>query len=208
MSIGAVSTAAIYELWDAAIVAGGLCITDDGGVFVDETIPFNEATADDVEVLPAVPANGDATYLGHGAKFGRVDVEITTPGVGTWTIDWEYCNGAWVALPGVIDETLGWAETAGTQTIAFQVPTDWIPTTIAGVTAYWIRGVVSGFVAVVTPPRVGQGWIIGPAFFKLKSNHSGRGTDTRIDVNPDECIFRVAPYFKLKSGAADLFLYG
>src|SRR3990172_12503028 len=58
-----------------SLYVAGRCYTDDGGLYVNETTPFGEATADDVEVLPAVPANDDAVYVGHATvKFGQVDV--------------------------------------------------------------------------------------------------------------------------------------
>ena len=31
--------------------AAGLCITDDGGSYVNETTPFGESTGDDVEII-------------------------------------------------------------------------------------------------------------------------------------------------------------
>lgn len=161
--IGALaSTAAAKALLQGHAVAG-LCITDDGGLYVDETTPFGEATADDVEVLPATPANDDAVYFGHAtATFARVDVNLTTDGVGTWTIGYEYWNGsAWTALSGVTDGTSGFvAGATGWMSITFTLPTDWAKCTVDGVNAYWIRGVVSGYSAVTTAPQVGQGYVI------------------------------------------------
>lgn len=42
---------------------------------------------------------------------------------------------------------------------------------------------------------------------KLVSEHSGRNTDQRPELNPDHGIFRVAPYVKIVSGAAHVFIY-
>lgn len=140
----------------------GLCITDDGGLFVDETTPFGESTGDDVEVLPATPANGDATYFGEATKkFKEVRVNVTTDGDWTGTITYEYWNGsAYVAAAGVTDGTSGWTGGTGWKTISFTVPNDWEKNTVDGVLGYWIRGVVSGFSAVTTAPQVGQGYVV------------------------------------------------
>lgn len=141
----------------------GLCITDDGGLYVDESTPFSESTGDDVEVLPATPADDDAVYFGHATlQFARVDVNITTQGAGTWTITYEYWNGtAWTALTNVTDGTTGFTAASGWKSITFDLPTDWATTLVDNVLGYWIRGVVSDYSAVTTAPQVGQGWIVG-----------------------------------------------
>lgn len=43
---------------------------------------------------------------------------------------------------------------------------------------------------------------------KMVSEHFGRNTDMRPEVNPDQLIFRTAAYIKIVSGACDVFLYG
>ena len=141
----------------------GICQADDGTVFTNETTPFNEATADDVEVLPAVPAVGDACYFGHAtSQFQRIDLNETTQGDGTWTIVWEYYNGsAWAALSGVTDGTTGFTAATGWVSVTYTLPTDWAKVTINTVEAYYIRARVSVYSAVVTAPQVGQGYIIG-----------------------------------------------
>lgn len=140
----------------------GLCITDDGGSFVDETTPFGESTADDVEVLPATPAVDDAVYFGHATKkFGRVDLNITTQGDGTWTLAWEYWNGEeYAALENVTDGTTAFEAATGWASVTFDIPADWAKNTVDGVNAYWIRARVATYDAVTTAPQVGQGWII------------------------------------------------
>jgi hypothetical protein len=138
------------------------CYTDDGGLYVDESTPFNEDTADDVEVFPATPVNDDAFYVGSSAVFGRVDVNVTTDGDGTWTVDWEYWDGsAWTAISGITDPTSGFnGGGTGIQSITFDAPGDWAQNTVDSQLAYWIRAVVTGFSAVTTAPQVGQGWVI------------------------------------------------
>jgi hypothetical protein len=43
---------------------------------------------------------------------------------------------------------------------------------------------------------------------KCVSEHAGRNTASRFSVTPDQGIFRVAPFIKIVSGAADVFMYG
>lgn len=142
--------------------ASPLCITDDGGTYVDESTPFNEDTADDVEVLPATPAAEDAVYFGLAAStFQQVDLNITTQGEGVWTVTWEYWDGdSWAALSGVTDGTTGFTAATGVKSVSFAEPGDWAKVPVDGTFAYWIRARVSAYTSVVTAPQVGQGWIL------------------------------------------------
>ena len=182
--LGAITVANPTKGLLKSLSSAGLCYTDDGGSFVNETTPFGESTGDDVEVLPSTPANADATYFGHATKtFARVDVNVTTDGDGTWTITYEYWNGsAWTALAGVTDGTTGWEGGTGWKSITFTLPTDWDKTEIDSLSGYWIRGVVSGFSAVTTAPQVGQGWIILAA---ANADWSDDTTDL-IDAGTDD----------------------
>lgn len=142
--------------------ATGLCITDDGGLYVNETTPWGESTGDDVELLPATPADDDAVYIGHATiKFAQVDINLTTQGDGTWTIDWEYWDGSsWTALSGVTDNTTGFTAATGWKSVTFTEPGDWAQCTIDSVLGYWVRGNVSGYSAVTTAPQAGQGYVV------------------------------------------------
>lgn len=113
---------------DAAVSAA---IAEDGGVFVDETTEANEATDDDLTLFPAVPvAAVDRYNIGAAAPFGRVDIDVSTVGTGTYTVVWEYFNGTiWVALSDVVDGTGGF-KVANRQSLSFTVPLDWAATTI------------------------------------------------------------------------------
>jgi len=140
-----------------------LCITDDGGLYVDETTPFREATADDVEVVPATPAADDACYFGLAAgTFARIDLNITTAAVDlVATIVWEYWNGtAWTAVSGLTDGTTGLTAATGIKTVSFTLPTDWAKCTVDSVNAYWVRVRVSAYTSITTAPQIGQGWIV------------------------------------------------
>jgi hypothetical protein len=144
-----------------------LCITDDGGLYVDETAALADATADDVEVLPATPAVDDAVYFGHATgKFDELQLNITTQGDGDWTIAWEYWDGsAWTALSGVTDGTTAFEATTGFKAVTFTIPSDWAQNTVDSVLGYWIRARVSAYTSVVTAPQLGQGYVKTTASF-------------------------------------------
>ncbi len=144
-----------------------LCLTDNGGLYVNETTAIQEATADDVEVFTGTPAIGDAIYFGHASlTFARLDVNITTDGDGVWTVVWEYWNGtAWTALASVVDGTATGtaafvAGGTGWFSVTYTLPTDWVKNTVDSVDGYWIRADIDAYTSLVTLPQVGQGFVI------------------------------------------------
>ena len=157
---------AIYEMWenlryssnttavtDTAITRAFL---DDGAVFTDYTTDFNNATINDVPLIPATEAVDDAFYYGMADKFGGLNLNIGTAGVGN-TIVWEYWTGsAWSTL-SVTDNTTGFT-VAGTNAVTFAPPDDWTKTTIETYDYYWVRSRVS-VAAFTTQPLLTQGWI-------------------------------------------------
>ena len=65
---------------------------NDGGVYFDETSDAASTTADDVILLPAVPAVNDAFYFGYTEEFEGMLINITTNG--DWvSADWYGVNG-------------------------------------------------------------------------------------------------------------------
>jgi hypothetical protein len=148
----------------------GAAVADDGGVQTTETTEANEATADDMTLLPATPAVNDAYYIGFDESWvGGFTLNVTTAGVGTWTITWEYSQGSssWAALSGVTDGTTGFT-VAGENDVTWTVPADWATDTVNSITGkYWVRGRVSAYTTVNAQPLGGQAWYdrvyIGPA---------------------------------------------
>lgn len=140
-----------------------LCFTDDGGLFVDETTPANEATGDDVELVGATIAVNDAIYFGHAtATFSALDINITTQGdYTTTTFAWEYWNGtAWTALSGVTDGTSNFEAGTGVVEVSFTIPTDWAQNTVAAATeGYWVRARCTATNGTTTPCQMGQIWV-------------------------------------------------
>jgi len=139
-----------------------VAIADDGGLFTQQTTAANQATGDDVTLLPAAPAVDDAYYLGHlTKKFGRLDINITTQGAGTWTLDWQYWDGdAWQVIPGLVDNTTAFTSTTGFKTVTFTAPADWEQNTVDSVEAYWIRANVATFDSISTQPLAGRVHIV------------------------------------------------
>lgn len=118
----------------SAVVAAAL--SDDGGVFTDETTDANDAGADDVVLIPASPAINDAFYVGASRRFHEVEVNVGTAGTGN-VVTWEYYNGStWAALAGVTDGTSNFTVT-GTSTVSFTLPSDWATTTVNAVGPYY-----------------------------------------------------------------------
>ncbi len=106
-------------------------IAEDDAVFTDQTTEANEGTADDMDLLPAVPVLiEDKYYFGAQNPFGRLDLDVSTVGTGTYTLTWEYFNGStWVALSGVTDGTTDF-KTSGLESVTFTIPSDWAATTV------------------------------------------------------------------------------
>jgi hypothetical protein len=135
-------------------------VADDGGVQTNETTAANEATANDMILLPAVPAVNDAYYFGGSVQFATMVVNIGTQGVGTWTVTWEYWNGsAWTALGGVTDNTNAFKAAVGNQNVTFTLPSTWQTTTVKAISAYWVRARVATYSAVTTQPKGTQAWV-------------------------------------------------
>lgn len=128
---------------------------DDGGVLTNETPAANEESPDDMTLLPAVPAVGDAYYFGSATVFQEVVLEISTLAIATTlTLAWEYWNGgAYVAIPAVLDGTeLGATPLGQSGRVTFTPPGDWAPDTIGGRLAYHVRLRVTAAAGVTQQP--------------------------------------------------------
>ncbi|MBW2106772.1 MAG: hypothetical protein JRI26_12315, partial [Deltaproteobacteria bacterium] len=103
----------------------------------------------------------DAYYFGHATDlFGEVKINISTAGDGTWTLTWEYWNGtAWTALNVLSDSTSGFT-VAGTNSVIFEIPSDWATTEVATITCYWVRARVSSYTSITTQPKGAQAWVL------------------------------------------------
>ncbi len=132
-------------------------ISDDGGVFDDQTEEAASSvdTAEDMTILPAAPLVDDAYYFGHTEKFNQIKLNISTAIVqSSSTLVWEYWNGSWTALSGVVDATNGF-ENSGNGIISYTLPSDWVTTTVNTTQGpyYYVRVRLSVLGSVTTAPK-------------------------------------------------------
>lgn len=127
---------------------------DDGGVFSD-IFPISSYPQ---ALLPAVPAANDAIYFGidttvnNSGTFASLVFDIAGVASSTvsYTIDWEYWNGAWVTLSAQ-DNTIQFSQ-SGVNTVNWEIPSDWTTTAVDSVTGYWVRATLSALSGTLTPP--------------------------------------------------------
>lgn len=140
-----------------------LCITDDGGVYVNETTDIQSAATDDVLLVGSTIAVGDAIYFGHGTlTFDEVLLVIGVQGAyTTTTFTHTYWNGtAWTALAGVVDGTTDFTAAVGEVSFAFTKPTDWVRNTVDSVLGYWIKLECDATTGSTTQCELTQGWVV------------------------------------------------
>jgi hypothetical protein len=195
-TVDLIGAALATRICGSAVAAG---IADDGGVYTNETTAANNATADDVHLLPAVPVTGDAFIVGSATQFNRVLVNVTTAGVGTFSIAWKYWNGAaWAALTGVTDDT-GSFKNAGPNDVVFTCPSNWATSTInAQGPFYFVKAEVT-YTSSTTVPLAGQIWV-GPGF--RGSYNSGTNVLTVAAIADDIGDSALAVEAKLPGAAA------
>ena len=114
-------------------------ISEDNAVFTDETTDANNATANDVTLMPTPAAATDRFYIGYSTPFSQAEINVGTAGAGTYTLTWEYWNGAtWSAL--TVEDGTDNFKIAGQNTILFTPPGDWATTSVnAQGPFYYIR---------------------------------------------------------------------
>lgn len=123
-------------------------IQDDNSSYIDETTNANSSTANDMNLLPTTPVvNEDGYIFGHAEKFEQLKIEVSTFGVGGFTITWQYWNGAgWSSLTGVVDGTSSFTASGK---VSWTLPGSWTTTTINSqgpyyyIRAFFTAGTVS-----------------------------------------------------------------
>jgi hypothetical protein len=105
-------------------------------------------------------------------------VDVGTVGTGTYTVTWQYWNGAWTALAGVTDGTTGF-KTTGSNNVTFTVPTDWVATSLNGSQSlYYIRALKD--TGTVTQAPLGTQAFIGG---------TGSATQSAVGVSAGESLW-------------------
>lgn len=165
--VGAGLAAALLTQWRDSAKA---VIQNDGGVFTDFTAAASQATANDVVLYPATAAAGDAAVFGASAIFNRLSVNVSTAGVGTYTVAWEYWDGDSFAALSVTDGT-GSFKNLGTTDVTFTPPVDWAASTINSQGPFfYIRAVVDAG-TMTTDPLAAQVWTaLGTSSYDTGSN--------------------------------------
>ncbi len=138
-----------------------VCVADDGGALTTQTSEAASITVNDLTLLPAAPVQEDAYYFGAASKFTYIYVHIGTNGAGTWTITWEYYNGAtWVALSIADEDINSFKGGTGVRYVSFSAPASWATTTINSIAnTYWVRARLSAYTAITTQPKGNQAWV-------------------------------------------------
>ena len=154
----------------SASQAVGFAFADDGGVFTDESTAANNDTTNDMTITSATPVVvGDAYYFGATSPFSALQLKLSTQGVGTWTIAWQYYNGtSWVALTFTQQEIAHFMEPIGTYVNTWTMPADWASTTVNAQAAYWIRARVATWSVTTFAPK-GERAYLGPSVVGFKS---------------------------------------
>lgn len=112
--------------------------TDEGGAFTDISAQVQSPKGVPVAPFSTSPLVGDAFYLGCANFFTKIYFDISQAGAG-WDLAWQYwsqTSGAWETLPTTLDQTSG-GLTSGT--VSWDIPSDWVPTSVNGQSAFWIR---------------------------------------------------------------------
>lgn len=107
-------------------------------VRADKTTEANNATANDVPLLPANDATS-GVWFASADQFGEIEIAIGTAGAGAYTLNWEYSDGASSFAALTVTDSSGDFKSTGTHTLTFTPPTDWVKATYDSVEGYWIR---------------------------------------------------------------------
>ena len=123
--------------------------------FTDYTSEANDSTAGNVILMPTTEAANDAFYLGFLQTTSKIKFDIATARAGTWSLTWEYWNGSWTALSGVVDGTDSFAQDG---VVTFTEPSDSVAVDRSGqgaptsTTLHYIRGRISSFTSAGAGP--------------------------------------------------------
>ena len=135
-------------------------VLDDGGVFTDDSTDVNDAGANDVAILPAVPVVNDAFLFGFDNTVSGMRLNIGTAAVydEDVVITWYYSTGAgtWSVLT-VTDATTGFT-VAGTQNVTWTAPAGWATATYALLTKFWVKAKLTTNGVWTTVPVGTQFW--------------------------------------------------
>jgi len=142
-----------------SILCDGFVEETAAAVQTDNTAAARDAVANDLSLNPMTPAVNDKIYVGSNYPFWQVQFQVGTIGVGNWTNQWYYWNGAWVPVVGEIDGANEWQYGPGFVTTAHTPQGDWVQHIIQAMNLYWLKCETTGFVNQVTAPLGTQVWV-------------------------------------------------
>lgn len=103
-----------------------------GVTFVDNSVEADTAAGTPFAIMSVAASD---LYLGKLTKFKSCRVDVNTPMTGYTSVTWKYWNGsAWTTLA-----PSGTADFSADATVTWTMPTDWVETTVNGVTAFWVK---------------------------------------------------------------------
>jgi hypothetical protein len=156
---GTVATAIGWRwVYAAAFAAGNRCQSTNNGVnWTAKTEDFLMEiwyTVTDVDLLPAAIAVDDYIAFGGDSPFEEIMQDISVIGAGTYTVAWEYSQGAgaWAACVGLTDNSNGFRN-QWNRTITHIPQVDWALETINGVQAIYLRCRITDAGAGYTQPK-------------------------------------------------------
>lgn len=115
----------------------------DSGTFADYTDNVNSSTQAPFTLFDSTPATGDRVYLGSDNPFLGLDLNLSTDGSGTSTIDWEYYNGSdWADITETESES-GVSVFTSSGKFTWSYPFGWAQNSVNSETLYWVRGTLS-----------------------------------------------------------------
>jgi len=116
-------------------------VNETGVDFTNETHDSLTSVVNDIALLPA-GSDSDEIYFAKNVTFRDVTVDVSTVGVGDYTLSWQYWDGSTWQNLSVTDNTNNF-KTAGSNTVTFTAPGDWATTIVDSQGPYYyIRAVV------------------------------------------------------------------
>lgn len=142
-----------------SILCDGFVEETAAAVQTDKTAQARDAVANDLNLNPMTPLVGDKIYVGSNYPFWQIQIVVGTIGVGNWTNQWYYWNGAWVPVVGEVDGANEWQYGPGFVTISHTPQGDWVQQVIQGMNLYWLKCETTAFVNQITAPLGTQVWV-------------------------------------------------
>jgi len=142
-----------------SILCDGFVEETAGAVQTDKTAQARDAVANDLNLNPMTPLVGDKVYVGSNYPFWQAQFQVDTIGVGNWTNQWYYWNGAWVPVVGEIDGANEWQYGPGFVTVSHTPQGDWVQQVIQAMNLYWLKCETTAFVNQITAPLGTQVWV-------------------------------------------------